>query len=519
MSDATNSGLDPAFKRDSADAVSASRAADPYGMNATDGVSVSGLRGRSTGNTYTSADTDSKEQAGTPDDGGNSGNSGDGSDGHGGDAHAGGPSSGHTQKQDYGHAAGHPGGHPGSHAGRNFPVVRQIRHDLSKKPFIAIWEVTRACALVCKHCRAEAQKKAAPGQLTTQQGKELLRQLAGYEPPRPLVVLTGGDCFERPDLVELVQFGTDLGLSISISPSVTPKFTRERVQALRDAGGKAMSVSMDGASAQTHDAFRGIPGTFAKTLEATKIINEVGFRLQINTVLTRDNIHEAPAMLKRAIDLKAFMWYVFFLVPTGRGQALKGMTPREREDVLHWLHDVSDRIAIKTTEGPQYRRVAFQRANGEPFNPGELYQWLTEETVRILGEHPVHPRRPRTPLAINSGSGFVFIDHVGDVYPSGFLPIHVGSVKERSLPDLYENSQIMRDLRTPAKLGGKCGACEYNHFCGGSRSTAYALFHDALAADPTCLHVPKEYDGPMPEGWSDEVLPLPFPNKHPVPAK
>ncbi|EJZ85848.1 TIGR04053 family radical SAM/SPASM domain-containing protein [Winkia sp. UMB3158] len=397
---------------------------------------------------------------------------------------------------------------------RKHPVVRQIRHDLTKKPFIAIWEVTRACALVCKHCRAEAQPHAAPGQLSTEQGKNLLEQLAAYDKPRPLVVFTGGDCFERKDLVELVQYGTDLGLSVSISPSVTPLFTRERLQALRDAGGKAMSVSMDGATPETHDAFRGITGTFEKTVEATRRINEVGFRLQINSTLTRGNIHEAPAMLAKAIELEAFMWYVFFLVPTGRGSQLNMLSPAEREDVLHWLHDVSDRIAIKTTEAPQYRRVAFQRdeaqQKGEALpERGELYHWLSEETTRLIGAHARKPRLPRTPLAINSGSGFVFIDHVGGVYPSGFLPIHVGSVKDTPLADLYANSQVMRDLRTPSAFHGKCGVCKYNHFCGGSRSTAYALTGDPLASDPTCVYVPDGYDGPMPKGWSADSRPLP----------
>lgn len=416
------------------------------------------------------------------------------------------------------HPAGHPGqlpdphGHPAAHPGqasggrsRRHPIVRQVRHDLTKKPFIVIWEVTRACQLVCKHCRAEAQKTPAPGQLTTEQGKDLLRQLADYEPPRPLVVFTGGDCFEREDLVELAEYGTSLGLAVSISPSVTPLFTRERLDALRAAGARAMSVSLDGASAATHDAFRGFAGTFDKTLEAAAMINEVGFRLQINTTLTKSNISEAPQMLKNAIDMGAFMWYIFMLVPTGRGAQLNSLSPAEREDVLHWLHDVSDRIAIKTTEAPQYRRVALQRqARAEeglsheelavPGERGELYRYLTDETVRLLGPHAPKPRVPRPPLAINSGSGFAFVSHLGEVYPSGFLPIKVGSIKERPFAELYRDTPVMMELRTPSMFGGKCGVCDFNHLCGGSRSTAYALTGDYLAADPSCAYIPPAYD-------------------------
>ncbi|MDO5701152.1 MAG: TIGR04053 family radical SAM/SPASM domain-containing protein [Bowdeniella nasicola] len=398
-------------------------------------------------------------------------------------------------------AARRPSDLPHARSQGHHPVVRQVRHDLTQKPFIVIWEVTRACQLVCQHCRAEAHKTAAPGELTTEEGKDLLRQLAAYDRPRPLVVFTGGDCFEREDLVELTEYGCSLGLAISISPSVTPLFTRERLQALRDAGARAMSVSLDGASAATHDAFRGFAGTFDKTVEATRLINDVGFRLQINTTLTKSNIAEAPQMLKNALDMGAFMWYVFMLVPTGRGAQLDALGPTEREDVLQWLHDVSDRIAIKTTEAPQYRRIALQREEASaagvpadelarPAERGDLYRQLSTETTRLLGPHAPKPRVPRPPLAINSGSGFAFVSHVGDVYPSGFLPVVVGSLKERPFAELYRDTTPMIELRTPELFGGKCGVCDFNHVCGGSRSTAYALTGDYLADDPTCAYVP-----------------------------
>ena len=234
------------------------------------------------------------------------------------------------------------------------PAVRTVRHDINTKPFIVIWEVTRACGLVCKHCRADAQHEPHPDQLSTEEGKRLLDALSSYERPLPLVVFTGGDPFERDDLEELVAYGTERGLNVSLSPSVTPKLTPERVQSLREAGGKAMSMSLDGATAATHDAFRGFSGTFDKTVEMAPVINKAGYRLQINSTLTRDNIGEAPALLKKVIGMGAKMWYVFFLVPTGRGTALNCLSPDEREDVLNWLVDVSDRIAIKTTEAPQY---------------------------------------------------------------------------------------------------------------------------------------------------------------------
>lgn len=383
---------------------------------------------------------------------------------------------------------------PMSHA----PVVRKVRHNIEIKPFIVIWEVTRACALVCKHCRADAQHEPHPDQLTTEEGKRLLDQLASYEKPYPLVVFTGGDPFERSDLAELCQYGTNLGLSISLSPSVTPKVTPERLHELREAGGKAMSMSLDGATPETHDAFRGFSGTFDATLEKAPLINAEGYRLQINSTLTKGNIHEAPALLKRVIEMQAKMWYVFFLVPTGRGADLNALSPKEREDTLVWLDGISDRIAIKTTEAPQYRRVVIQqklrREHGlAPYEGGELYRYLTEETERIFGDAPYKKRKPRAPMAVNSGSGFAFIDHIGDVYPNGFLPFHCGNVKQQTINEIYAESPVFVSLRHPEGWRGKCAYCDFHDVCGGSRSTAYALTGDVRASDDQCCYVPQAW--------------------------
>ncbi|KXB56005.1 radical SAM protein [Corynebacterium sp. HMSC077D10] len=375
---------------------------------------------------------------------------------------------------------------------KDTPIVRQVRHDINAKPFIAIWEVTRACQLVCQHCRADAQHEPAPGQLTTAEGKALLDSIATYDKPRPIVVLTGGDPFERGDLEELTEYGTSLGLNISLSPSVTPRLTRARLEGLKAVGGSALSLSLDGATAATHDYFRGFSGTFVRTVEMAEIVTDVGFRLQINSTITSNNVKEAPALLKRVIDMGAKLWSVFFLVPTGRGTGLGALSPLEREDAMNWLHDVSNRVAIKTTEGPQYRRIVIQRSKGQPYEGGELYKFLTEETERLLGPAE-HTRRPRPPMAINAGSGFVFIDHLGDVYPNGFLPMHCGNVKEQTLPDIYATSPVFKKLRDPQQWSGKCSVCEFASVCGGSRSTAFAMTGDPLASDPTCAYVPQAW--------------------------
>jgi len=251
--------------------------------------------------------------------------------------------------------------------------VRFMRHDASERPFIVIWEVTRACQLVCTHCRADAIRTRNPFELTTDEGRHLLDDLASFGTPRPLVVLTGGDPFERPDLPELVAHGTRIGLNMALSPSVTDRLTRSVLEELHEAGAKAVSLSLDGATAHSHDSFRGVEGVFDATLDAARTVTDIGFRLQINTTVTRGNVLELPRMLRHVLDLGASLWSVFFLVPTGRGKALEPLTAGEAEEVLHWLHDVSDLVAIKTTEAPHYRRIAIQRAGSRSCSAGRSH--------------------------------------------------------------------------------------------------------------------------------------------------
>lgn len=367
--------------------------------------------------------------------------------------------------------------------------VRRLRHDPNSQPFIVIWEVTRACQLACVHCRASAIQHRDPLELSTEQGGSLLADIASFPRPRPIVVLTGGDPLERPDLIDLISCGTEHGLSMALSPSVTPRLTREALGELTDAGIKAVSISVDGASAATHDAFRQVPGVFDATLRALTDVRDAGARLQINTTVTADTIDELPRILAIALAARASLWSVFFLVPTGRGTRLRPLSPTDEEDVLHWLYDAAQYIAIKTTEAPQYRRIAIQRAQGAPPVIGELGLRLRALTAEILGDPgAARPRRP--PIDVNSGRGFVFIDHRGTVYPSGFLPVAVGSVHQQPLTDIYRDAPLLRQLRTPAEFHGKCGVCEFRDVCGGSRSRAYAAGGDALGEDPSCVYVP-----------------------------
>ncbi|NYE01790.1 radical SAM protein [Kineosphaera limosa] len=373
-------------------------------------------------------------------------------------------------------------------------AVRRLRHDAGDRPMIVIWEVTRACALVCRHCRADAQHHRDPAELSTEQGKALLDDLAAFGAPYPIVVLTGGDPFERPDLAALVEHGHGLGLHMALSPSVTPRLQPDVLATLREAGAGAMSLSLDGASAATHDSFRGFPGVFDATLKAAQQVRDAGFRLQINSTVTRANVEEFPQLLRLVLDAQTSLWSIFFLVPTGRGQQLQALSAPEVEDVLHWMYDISDKVAVKATEAPHYRRVAIQRTRaaqtGETIEHGPLFERLRAASEQILAERPTRTRPPRPPIDVNSGRGFSFVDHHGDVYPSGFLPHRCGNVKDSGFREIYRESELLRSLRDPARFAGKCGVCEFKEVCGGSRSHAYAVTGDLLASDPTCAYQP-----------------------------
>lgn len=369
-------------------------------------------------------------------------------------------------------------------------IVRSLRSDLGQRPFLVIWEVTRACGLVCRHCRADAVAHRDPLELETDDGRRLLDDLAEYGAPRPIVVLTGGDPFQRPDLVELVAHGSAAGLSMSLSPSVTPLLTRDALAALRTAGAHAISLSLDGHTATSHDGMRGVPGVFEATIEAARHVRELGFRLQINTTVTAENVMELPDVLNIVLGLDATLWSVFFLVPTGRGALLPQLTAEDTEVVLHWLHDVSPYVAVKSTEAPHFRRIAIQRASGARGPGGALRRALDERTAEVLAGASRRSSGPRPPLNVNAGRGFAFIDHQGTVYPSGFLPAPVGSVRQDRFSDIYRDSPLLQSLRDPGQFVGRCGRCEFHEVCGGSRSQAYAATGDALGDDPTCVHRP-----------------------------
>ncbi len=326
-------------------------------------------------------------------------------------------------------------------------VIRHPTYDVNQRPFIVIWEVTRACDLACLHCRASAMPERSPFELTSEQAHNLIDQVAAFGPPSPLFVLTGGDPLKRSDLRDLISDAASRKLPVALSPSATPLLSGTDLADLKSAGLRAISLSLDGASAEVHDAFRGIDGVFDRTLEAWDAARAAGLKVQINTTVARRNVHELPKIAQMALVRGAFTWSVFFLVPMGRGLSLEQISPRECEDVMHFLYDVGTVIPVKTTEGHHYKRIVIERNLLEHLDVSPQAAGMVGDDYRALRDRLEWTMRPdtrRTPMDVNAGRGFVFISHTGSVHPSGFLPLSAGNVKSTALGELYRNSSALR---------------------------------------------------------------------------
>lgn len=366
---------------------------------------------------------------------------------------------------------------PSAHA----PLARHGLASCDDHPLLAVWELTQACDLICAHCRACATPHRADDELDTTEGKHLLDSIAAMG--TRLVVLTGGDPAKRADLVELVRHGSSRGLVMAVTPSGTELTTRSLLEELKAAGLARLAVSVDGPGEQVHDAFRGVQGSFAHSVRILEIARELGLPTQVNTSLHPGNVLDLGAMAEFVGKMGAVLWGVFAVVPTGRATDALSMGAEGLERALEELADLADRAPfdVKTTAAPHFRRILMARHAPRP-SLGVLRD--------VDADGVVHG-----PRGITDGVGFLFVSHRGDVFPSGFLPISAGNIRETDVATIYRDSPLFRDLRDLGKLGGKCGACPFKRICGGSRARAYALLGDPLAEDPHCAYLPRGYTG------------------------
>jgi radical SAM protein len=398
--------------------------------------------------------------------------------------------------------------------------------DYDETPFLVIWEVTQACDLACKHCRASAQPLAHPDELTNAEGKALIDQIAAMGVP--IFVFTGGDPLKRQDVFELIRYAAGKGLHVALTPSATPLLTREAIFQFKEAGLVRLGISLDGSTPEIHDSLRGLTGAWERTIQAIGWANEAGIPIQVHTTLGRGNVQDLDSLCAFFETQPIVMWNVFFLVPVGRGQLDDLLSGEQFEQAFAKIYELSQRVnfQIKTTEAMHYRRYLLQHnleerrfghghpqassasatlaqsdvLKGHDFSRAENNPEKNEGALAPAYEPGAPTTDAQTRTAnwttrrVNDGKGFVFISHTGNVYPSGFLPIDAGNVRRTPLAEIYRNAPIFKALRDTAQLKGKCGACEYKEICGGSRARAYAVTGDPLASEPCCIYQPKHWN-------------------------
>lgn len=373
---------------------------------------------------------------------------------------------------------GHPGGHPGAPAGHPgaHPHANRFLPDGTPKCRLIAWEVTRSCNLACKHCRAEAHPEPYPGELTNAEAKALIDTFP--EVGSPIIIFTGGEPTLRPDVYELAAYARDKGLCCVMSPNGT-RITPEEARKIKEAGFQRCSISIDGADAASHDAFRGVPGAFEASMRGIENLKAEGVEFQINTTVTKSNLHSFKEIFQLCERIGAAAWHIFLLVPMGRAAEIQEevITAEEYEEVLHWFYDFrkTTKMHLKATCAPHYYRIMRQRAK--------------EEGVKVDMENFGMDAMTRGCLG---GTGFCFISHTGQLQPCGYLTLDCGNVRETPFPELWKKTPWFLKFRDQSAYEGKCGVCEYHKVCGGCRARAHSMTDNPMAQEPLCQYKPRK---------------------------
>lgn len=355
---------------------------------------------------------------------------------------------------------------------------RHLQRDYTQTPLNVYWEMTQACALACRHCRATAMPEPNPQELTFEESVAFLRQIPEFGEPLPQLILTGGDPLNRPDLFLLIDEARRLNIGVSITPAATAALTRGVLERLKSHGVEALGLSLDGSTAARHDSIRGVPGTFDRTIDAIRWAQELEMPLQVNTLASQETAGDVQAIYELLKNYAVTRWSLFFLISVGRGSVLEPLTPGEGEELMGWVYRTAQSapFIVATTEAPSYRRVAVEKMRAE----------------RMTGEQIKRSAAYRG-FGIRDGNGIMFVSNTGDICPAGFLPLAAGNVRTDRVVEVYRDSDLFKSLHDPTKFEGRCGICEFHALCGGSRARAYAATGDPLAPDPFCGYVPHSH--------------------------
>lgn len=364
------------------------------------------------------------------------------------------------------------------------------RINFDERPILVFWEVTRACKLVCRHCRAMAIEKPLPGEMDRGESTRLIDEITRFGRPYPVIIFTGGDPLMRPDIFDLISYSRERGIPVAMAPAISDMLSSKVIDKLSQLGVSSLSISIDGSKPEVHDFIRGVPGHLEESLSRIRDLMDHGMKVQVNTAVMRYNVYDLPNIVKLLLDLDISVWEVFFLIHVGRGSDIMDITPPEYEDVLNFLYEVSKYdIIVRTVEAPFFRRIVlWRRDEHRDLRLGSLYRYLNGSLRQLVGE-PSAESRAQT-LETRDGKGIIFVAYNGDVYPSGFAPFTVGNVRNESIVKIYRDNRVLRLIRK-GEFSGRCGICEYKDICGGSRARALSVNNDILAEDPACIYIPR----------------------------
>jgi AdoMet-dependent heme synthase len=360
---------------------------------------------------------------------------------------------------------------------------------------LMFWEMTKACNLKCRHCRAVPEEELGHDELSTTEALAMIDQIA--EIARPVLILSGGEPLYRRDVFDIGRYGVSKGFRMALATNGT-LVDEPTARRIRDAGFSRVSISLDGAEAATHDRFRGLPGSHAGALRGLRHLRALGVSVQINSTIARHNVHELPRMLELAEGLGADALHIFMLVPVGCGIELaeREMLPTdEYERVLHWFYDQSKRteLDLKATCAPHYFRIRAQRIVEERKRGDRSTPFIAHGTRMKAAPDPAGGRPLSTMTrGCLAGTAVCFVSNVGEIFPCGYLPVSAGSVRTVPFGEIWRSAQVFRELRDYDTLTGKCGECRYTGICGGCRARAFAETGDHLGEEPFCNYEPRD---------------------------
>ena len=380
---------------------------------------------------------------------------------------------------DHSAPTGHPGGMPTGHPHEMPDLKGSEKEALEKKwlPRLIAWEVTRSCNLNCIHCRAAARFGPYPNELNTEECLAFLDDVSSAFPSF-IIILTGGEPMMREDIWEIAAYGTKVGLRMVMAPCGS-FVTEETAQRIKDVGIMRVSYSIDGATAETHDAFRRVPGAFESVMQAIENSKKVGLEFQVNTTITQHNLHELPQILDLVIKLGAKAHHPFLLVPTGRGEALKDqeIPPEDYEKTLTWFYEMRDKVPIqfKPTCAPHYYRIFRQQERAKGISVTPQTHGFDAMSKGCMG-----------------GQSFAFVSNTGKVQICGFLDAECGDIRKEPFSKIWDTSKVFKEMRAWDDYEGRCGYCEYRKVCGGCRARAFAFTGDYMEEEPFCTYQPSD---------------------------